>query len=86
MKREIIAHMREKGGLTVDQAETALASAVGAIAAIANRDGMARIPGFGTFKIKQRAAREGRNPRTGDIVKIVASQAMTFKEAKGGRA
>lgn len=84
MKKSIIAHMRENGGMTADQADTALASVTAAVSAVANRDGMARIPGFGTFKVKERAERMGRNPRTGETVKIAASKALTFKEAKGG--
>lgn len=84
MKKSIIAHMRENGGMTADQADAALASVTAAVSAVANRDGMARIPGFGTFKVKERAERMGRNPRTGETVKIAASKALTFKEAKGG--
>jgi DNA-binding protein HU-beta len=83
MKREIIAHMRSAGNLTVEQAESALSTTVAAISAVANRDGMARIPGFGTFKIKDRAERQARNPRTGETVRVAASKALTFKEAKG---
>lgn len=84
MKREIIAHMREKAGLSQAQAEDALNAVTAAVSAVVNRDGSARIPGFGTFKIKERAAREGRNPATGEVIKIQASKVMTFKEAKGG--
>jgi nucleoid DNA-binding protein len=84
MKREIIAHMREKTGMTAHDADFALAAAVEAISTVANRDGSARVPGFGTFKVKNRAARTGRNPRTGEAVQIAASRALTFKEAKGG--
>ena len=38
--------------------------------------------GFGTFGVKERAAREGRNPRTGEVVKIAASKVPTFKAGK----
>lgn len=41
-----------------------------------------RIAGFGAFSVAERAAREGRNPRTGDVVKIGASKAPTFKAGK----
>lgn len=82
MKREIIAHMREKAGMTADEAEKALSSVVGAVKAVAERDGSARIPDFGTFTVKQRAERMGRNPMTGEPVRVAAKQALTFKEAK----
>ena len=39
--------------------------------------------GFGTFGVTERAAREGRNPRTGEVVKIKASKVPTFKAGKG---
>ncbi|MBQ2583661.1 MAG: HU family DNA-binding protein, partial [Erysipelotrichaceae bacterium] len=38
--------------------------------------------GFGTFGVKERAAREGRNPRTGEVVKIAASKGVSFKAGK----
>lgn len=84
MKKEIIAHMREKAGLSPADADAALSAVAAAITAVANRDGMARIPGFGTFKLKHRAARQGRNPATGESIMIAASKVLTFKEAKGG--
>ena len=40
-------------------------------------------PGFGTFTVKKRAARVGRNPRTGEEVKIAASKTVTFKPSAG---
>jgi DNA-binding protein HU-beta len=45
-------------------------------------DGKFTIPGFGTFTKKERAARDGRNPQTGETIKIPASTTMTFKAAK----
>lgn len=42
-----------------------------------------QIPGFGTFQVKERKARVGRNPRTGEELKIPASKAVTFKVAAG---
>ncbi|AWK85583.1 HU family DNA-binding protein [Azospirillum thermophilum] len=41
-----------------------------------------RLAGFGIFEVAERAAREGRNPRTGEVVKIAASKAPKFKPAK----
>ena len=45
-------------------------------------DGKFTIPGFGTFTKKERAARDGRNPQTGETIKIAASTTMTFKATK----
>ena len=46
------------------------------------KDGKFTVPAFGTFTKKERAAREGRNPQTGETLKIAASTTMTFKAAK----
>ena len=43
--------------------------------------GEARVDGFGTFRLAQRAAREAKNPRTGEVVKVPAKKAVTFKPA-----
>ena len=50
--------------------------------AMAKGDNVSLI-GFGTFGVKERAAREGRNPRTGETMKIAASKVPTFKAGKG---
>ncbi len=84
MKKDIIAHMRESAGMTADQAENALSAVAAAVSTVANRDGSARIPGFGTFKVKDRKATTARNPRTGETVQVAARRVLTFKEAKGG--
>jgi len=46
------------------------------------KEGKLTVPGFGTFTKKKRAAREGRNPQTGESIKIKASTTMTFRPAK----
>ena len=45
------------------------------------KDGRFSLPAFGTFTVRKRAARKGRNPRTGDPIKIKASKTVTFKAA-----
>ncbi len=84
MKKDIIAHMREKTGMTADEADKALNAVAAAVVSVANRDGSARIPGFGTFKVKTRAARTARNPATGEQIQVGEKKVMTFKEAKVG--
>ena len=46
------------------------------------QEGKVSVPGFGTFTRKDRAAREGRNPQTGETIKIKASKTMAFKPSK----
>ena len=60
-------------GEIVEATFDALAGAIG--------EGRFSYPGFGTFTVKERAAREGRNPRTGDTIKIAASKTVGFKPA-----
>lgn len=46
------------------------------------KDGQFAYPGFGTFKVRKRKARQGRNPQTGESIKIKASKTVGFKPAK----
>ena len=48
-------------------------------------DGKVVVTGFGTFEVRERAAREGRNPKTGEAITIPAHKAVTFKAGKGLR-
>ena len=80
-KSELIAKIAE-AGLSKKDAGVALDAAIAAIGdALAGGDTVQLI-GFGTFSVKQRAAREGRNPRTGEKVKIAAKRAPAFKPGK----
>jgi DNA-binding protein HU-beta len=83
MKKEIIADIREHANLTQNEAEVALAAVGAAIRRVAEA-GVARVPGLGSFKVKRREARTGRNPKTGEAVQIAARDALTFRESKGG--
>ena len=47
------------------------------------KDGLVQLIGFGTFSVKERAAREGRNPLTGEKIKIKASKTVSFKVGAG---
>lgn len=60
-------------------AEEALAAVVNAIKTGVDKDGKVQIMGFGTFSTKSRAARTGRNPKTGATIKIPASTTVSFK-------
>ena len=78
-KVELVEAIAEKAGLTKSDATKALDATLATITeALANGD---KIPlvGFDTFAVSKRSAREGRNPRTGETVKIAARNAVTFK-------
>lgn len=80
-KGELIAKIAE-AGLSKKDSETALNAAIAAIGdALAKGEDVA-ILGFGTFKVAERAAREGRNPATGEKIKIAASKNPVFKAGK----
>lgn len=70
-------------GLTKKDAETAVNAVFGAIEDALAKGDSVQLIGFGTFGVKERAAREGRNPRTGETVKIAAAKVPTFKAGKG---
>lgn len=60
-------------------AETALSAVLGAIADSVKKDEKVQLVGFGTFEMKTRAARTGRNPQTGAAMQIAASKTLSFK-------
>ena len=81
-KSELIKHIASQAGLTQAQATAALqAVETGVIETLTNGGEVALI-GFGTFKVTDRAARTGRNPKTGEELQIAASKVPTFKAGK----
>ena len=81
-KSELVAHIATSAGLTKAQATAALqAFETSVIDTLAN-GGEVTLIGFGTFKVTDRAARSGRNPKTGEEIQIVASKVPTFKAGK----
>ena len=70
------------GGKKGDAAKT-VEAVVDAIRDGLKRDGKVAIAGFGSFETVRRAAREGRNPRTGEPVQVAASTTVKFKPGKG---
>lgn len=81
-KTELIAAISEKTGLTKKDSDAALAAVVDSIAdALKNGDKVSLI-GFGTFEVRERAARVGQNPQTGEKINIAASKAPAFKAGK----
>lgn len=78
-KVELVEAIAKEAGLTKADANRALDATLGAIKKALAKGDSVPLVGFGTFKTAKRAAREGRNPRTGETVKIAARTAVTFK-------
>ena len=82
-KAEIVEKMANEAGITKTAAQSALESFVdGVIKALKKKDGKVTLVGFGTFQKARRKARKGRNPQTGEVLKIKASNVVKFKPGK----
>ena len=77
-KQELIKDIAERGEFTKTDAEAALKAVQGAIAAVLVNGDKITLPGFGTFKVVETAARTGRNPQTGEPVEIPAKRKIKF--------
>jgi DNA-binding protein HU-beta len=80
-KAELVEAIQKSLGkdATKRAAEDALAAVLGSIEKGIKKDKKVQIIGFGTFEVKKRAARQGRNPKTGEAMKIAASKSVGFK-------
>ena len=78
-KAELIAAVAEKASLSKKDSEAAVNAALEAISAALQDGDKVQLVGFGSFEVKKRAARTGRNPRTKEVVEIPASQVPVFK-------
>ena len=82
-KAELIEKVAKDAGITKTAAGAALASFIdGVTKALKKKDGKVTLVGFGTFSKTSRKARKGRNPQTGEAIKIKASKAVKFKAGK----
>ena len=81
-KSELVAHIATSAGLTKAQATAALQAFETSVIDTLSNGGEVTLIGFGTFKVTDRAARTGRNPKTGEEIQIVASKVPTFKAGK----
>ena len=84
-KAELIAAVAEKAGLSKKDSEAAVTAALDVITAALQEGDKVQLVGFGSFEVKSRAARTGRNPSTGETIEIPASKTPTFKAGKGLR-
>ena len=81
-KTELIATVAENAGLTKKDAERVVNAAIDAITASLVKGEKVQISGFGTFEIKDREARIGRNPHTKEAIDIPATRVPSFKPSK----
>ena len=78
-KQQLVEKMAEKAGLTKADAARALDAMLAIVEDALKAGDKVTLVGFGTFATSKREAREGRNPKTGETVKIAARNAVTFK-------
>jgi DNA-binding protein HU-beta len=82
-KAELVEQMAKDAGISKSAAGAALESIFGNITqALKKKDGKVTLVGFGTFSKVRRKARKGRNPQTGEAIKIKASNSVRFKPGK----
>ena len=81
-KSELIAHVASQTGLTKTDSEKAVSAIFDGITKSLSKGQDASFVGFGTFGVTKREARTGRNPRTGEALKIPASKQPKFKAGK----
>jgi DNA-binding protein HU-beta len=81
-KAELVADVADRSGLTKRDAEKAVNAIVESIEGALTKGDKVSLVGFGTFEVRSRAERSGRNPRTGATLKISASKVPAFKAGK----
>lgn len=81
-KTELVAAVAEKSGLTKKDSEKAIAAVIESIIESVKRDEKVQLIGFGTFELRSRAARTGRDPRTNKPIEIPACKVPAFKVGK----
>jgi len=82
-KTELVEHIAGKSDISKAAASRALASIMDAVKKTLKKGDTVTLVGFGTFSVSKRAARTGRNPRTGAALKIKAAKVPRFKPGKG---
>jgi len=82
-KQELIDSVADSADLSKADAGRAVDAVVASITDALRGGGKVSLTGFGTFEVRERAARTGRNPQTGDTIQVPASKAPAFKAGKG---
>ena len=81
-KTELIAAVAEKTGLSKKDSDAAVNAVLNTIAETLKANEKVQLVGFGSFEVKKRAARVGRNPKTKESITIAASKSIVFKPGK----
>ena len=81
-RTELVAEKKKKTQLSKKDAEAALKAFVDVVSEEMKKGEKVQLVGFGTFEVSERAAREGRNPQTGETMTIAASKTPKFKAGK----
>lgn len=81
-KQELVSSVAEKSGLTKKDSEKAVNAVFASIEQALAKGEKVQLVGFGTFEVRKRAARKGRNPQTGAEIKIAAAKVPAFKAGK----
>lgn len=83
-KSELVASIAKKSGMTKKNAELALTAFIETVGEVLSSGDKVQLVGFGSFEVRERKAREGRNPRKPEeVIKIDASKSPVFKAGKG---
>lgn len=80
-KKELLEAMAGEAGISQAEADKALGALVSAVTGAVAKGDRVAIPGLGTFERRERSARTGRNPQTGEEIEIAATKAPGFKPA-----
>jgi len=81
-KTELIEAVAESGDLSKADAARAVDAVISSVTKALKKGDSVTVVGFGTFQVRERAARTGRNPKTGDTINIAASKNPAFKAGK----
>ena len=81
-KTELVAAIADKAGLTKKDAEEVVNAFTETVTKALKKGDKVQLVGFGTFEVSKRSARTGRNPQTGETMKIAAAKAPKFKPGK----
>ena len=81
-KAELSEAVAEKTGLTLQNAERAVDAVLDSLTEALASGSKVQIPGFGSFEVRERSAREGKNPSTGETIQIPAAKIAVFKPGK----
>jgi DNA-binding protein HU-beta len=84
-KADLVSYVAEKTDLTKKDVEKTLTALLDGIGEALARGEKVQLVGFGTFEIRERAARKGRNPQTGEEIDIAAARVPVFKAGKALR-